>query len=164
MPWRPPLLFMRLEYEAPLDSHRDSILTRATPAMRNPKHAPCRWISVAAPAVAAACTLAAWIYWRHPWLLAGCAITSMCVLCALFLPRVWAPVQRALDWFAHVVSIAVSYALLGVLFVTCFVPIRGLLVLLGRDPLRRRKASDGDSYWETLPPTPAGSEHWRRQF
>jgi hypothetical protein len=132
--------------------------------MRPPKQAPCRWISVAAPAVAAACTLAAWIYWRHPGLLAGSAIASTGSLCAWFFPRIWAPVQRTLDWVAHAVSIAVSYALLGALFLTCFVPIRGLLVLLGRDPLRRRKASDGDSYWETLPPTPAGSEHWRRQF
>ena len=119
---------------------------------------------MAAPAVAAACTLAAWIYLRHPWPVAGCGGTSRGGLCPVFFPRIWAPVQRTLDWVAHAVSIAVSYALLGALFLTCFVPIPGLLVLLGRGPLRRRKASDGDSYWETLPPTPAGSEHWRRQF
>lgn len=148
----------------PLDSDRCSVLTRATPAMLNPKQAPCRWRSVAGPAIALPIAVAAWWHWRHPWMLTACAIAGLCLLCAVSMPRIWRPVQHILDLLAHAVSMVVSYTLLGILFLTCFVPGRCLLVVSKSDPLRRRKTTDGKSYWETLPPTPAGQECWRRQF
>lgn len=139
-------------------------LLRTPPAMPNPTQSPCRWRVLAGPTIAVPTTACAWICWRTPWLLAAALIAIACFLCALLFPRCWTPVQRGIDRFAHAVSVVVSFSLLAALFVTCFVPVRGLLLLLGRDPLRRGKAPDGASYWATLSPTPPGVERWRRQF
>lgn len=162
---RPPLLFVSRERVA--CSRLTKIFHpyfRPSAAMPNPTQSPRRWRVLAGPATAVPAAAGAWICWRTPWLLAAALIAITCFLCALLFPRYWAPVQRGIDRLADALSVIVSFALLGTLFVTCFIPVRGLLLLLGRDPLRRRKAPDGASYWETLSPTPPGVERWRRQF
>jgi hypothetical protein len=82
---------------------------------------------------------------------------------ALVLPRVWAPIQSALDRVIRAVLAGLTWLLLGVVFIAAFVPGRLLLAALRRDPLRRAREPMRTSYWEPLPPS-RGTERFRRQF
>ncbi len=131
--------------------------------MPNPTQSPPRWRVLTSPLLAAGALFLAWWHWRAWSLLVGLILTTAVLLWALLAPRHWAVVQRALDRFARLVASAVSFLLLGLLFLLCFIPGRLLLVVLRRDPLHRRWEPKSASYWQTLPVTPA-AERWRRQF
>jgi len=72
------------------------------------------------------------------------------------LARLW----RAASGAARAVFTPV---LLGVVWVLIFVPGRLALVLLRRDPLKRRFPGGASSYWVKSRP-PAAKDRWKRQF
>jgi len=131
--------------------------------MPNPTQCLPHWRVLMSPLLAAGVLFLAWWHWRAWSLLVGLILTTVVLLCALFAPRCWAVVQRALDRFARLVAAAVSFLLLSLLFLFCFIPGRILLMVLRRDPLCRRWEPKTASYWQTLPAASA-AERWRRQF
>ena len=77
------------------------------------------------------------------------------------------PVYRAFDLFGRMLGGAVAAVLTWVLLVPfyllCFVPARFVLVLLGKDPLRRAFPGRERSYW--VPHPPAGElKRFKRQY
>jgi hypothetical protein len=124
---------------------------------------PSRWRSVPGALLAAA---AAAFWWRRApsaWTLALVALTGALVLAALMLPRVYAPVQAALERAASLLARVSTLLLLGLVFVFVFIPGRLVLALGRRDPLHRRPDPGRTTYWLTAD-TPAEADRFRHQF
>ncbi|MFT3830996.1 MAG: hypothetical protein QM691_14940 [Opitutaceae bacterium] len=115
------------------------------------------------PLVATALTACGWLRWRTPWSLALLLIATGLLALALLAPRLYAPIERRLTCFGQLVAIAFTWLVLGLLFFLLFTPVRLLLALFRRDPLRRRPDPRRASYWEPLPPA-SGADRFRRQF
>ena len=122
-----------------------------------------QWRSIGGTALAAGAAAFAWRRWHGRGSLALLVLAAALLGLALAWPRAWAPVERALNRAARGLTAAVTWILLGAVFLVCFVPGRLLLVLLRRDPLRRAWEPARSSYWEPLPPA-GGAERFRRQF
>ena len=106
-------------------------------------------------------TLAIW-YWRGgvgPAALAGLAATL--ALVAWVSPPLYAPVQRALDRGVRLILAALTWLILGVVWLLVFTPLRAFRSLTGRDPLRRTFDRTAESY--LLPPA-GGASRFDRQF
>ncbi len=88
--------------------------------------------------------------------------TVLLAVLALVAPRLYAPVQWALEGFGRAVARGVTWVVLGLLFVGVFIPGRLLLALRRKDPLQLRRPAV-DSYWE-LPRPSRGAESFDRQF
>ena len=86
------------------------------------------------------------------------------VLCALILPRVLAPVERAWMALGHMMGRITTPMMFSVLWLVVFVPMGILRRTLSRSPLARR--ADASTYW--VPRTPTTPELARaameRQF
>ncbi len=122
-----------------------------------------RWRALGGPALAVVVAAVGCYGWRRPWNFALLALAAALLALALFWPRAWAPIEAALGRAGRGVGAAVTWVLLGAVFVICFVPGRLLLAVLHRDPLRRAWEPARSTYWETLPR--AGSaDRFRRQF
>lgn len=113
---------------------------------------------------AAGGALAAWLRWGGPWLAALAGLMAVAAACALFWPRGFAPLQAALDRATAAVLRGLTYALLGLVFAVVFIPGRFVLACLGRDPLARGRAADGESYWRHARAPRAGSGRFTAQF
>jgi len=124
---------------------------------------PSRWRSVPGALLAAA---AAAFWWRRApsaWTLALVAVTGALVLAALMVPRIYAPVQAALESAASLLARVSTLLLLGLVFVFVFIPGRLVLALRRIDPLHRRPDPGRTTYWTPIRPT-AEPERFRRQF
>ena len=108
-------------------------------------------------------TALGWQRWHRRWSLALVILAAAMFVLALVWPLAWAPVQAALDRAARGAATAMSWILLGAVFLVCFVPGRLVLVLLRRDPLHRAWQPARPSYWEPLPRADAAGR-FRRQF
>lgn len=83
------------------------------------------------------------------------ALAAAFLLCALFVPKGLAPLNRYWAKFGMLLHSVVSPIALGILFFLVVTPIGLLMRLLGKDVLRKRFHSDADSYWiERDPPGP----------
>ncbi len=105
-------------------------------------------------------TLALWS-WRggvFPATLAGVAATL--ALLAWVSPVRYAPVQRALDRFVHLLLTALTWFLLGLVYLLVFTPLRAFRGLTGQDKLARTLDRAAVSYLQT-PPAPGTFD---RQF
>ena len=112
-----------------------------------------------------AAALTGFLWLRRPgnWSLGFFVFALTLFLLALAAPRAFAPIQAALERFGRAVAAALTYLILGALFVLVFIPGRLLLALRRRDPLHRRPDPGRASYWEPLPPS-AGTDRFRRQY
>jgi len=131
--------------------------------MTSPAPIPSRWRSVP-PALFAAAVAAFW--WRRApsvGTLALVAVTAALLLTAVILPRIYAPVQAALEWLGTLIARALTLILLGLVFVLVFVPGRLVLAAARRDPLHRRPDPVRTTYWL---PSDSGAEadRFRHQF
>ena len=106
-------------------------------------------------------TLALW-WWRGgvgPAVLAG--VAAALALAAWVSPPHYAPVQRALDRGVQLVLAALTWLILGVVWLLVFTPLRAFRAIMGSDPLRRTFDRSAESYLR--PPTGAASR-FDRQF
>lgn len=81
---------------------------------------------------------AAWS-WQHSRSLLSlvllCAALALLLLAVLF-PRLFFPIKRGVDFLLHLLLSFLSYFLLSLLFILCFLPGRFVLLLRKRDVLR----------------------------
>jgi hypothetical protein len=71
-------------------------------------------------------------------------------------------VQRALDRGLHLVLTAVTWLVLGLVWLFVFTPLRAARALAGEDPLRRKFDRTADSYLQA--PPAGGTSRFDRQF
>lgn len=105
----------------------------------------------------------AWWHWRGLPLAILANITSALWLVAIFLPRAYLPVFRVLDGLVQGVLQAITWGLLGLVFVLVFVPGRLVLALRRSDPLDRH-TSGRTSAWHDVPPRADSVKHFRAQY
>jgi hypothetical protein len=95
------------------------------------------------------------------WSLVTCTVF---LLCALFLPSVLAPLNRAWSWFGLQLHKIVSPIVLGIMFFLVITPIGLAMRAFGKDPLRLKFDKVSNSYWiERMPPGPL-PESFKDQF
>ena len=107
-------------------------------------------------------TLVLWA-WRGglvPAALAG--IAAALALLAWISPARYAPVQHALDRGVHLLLTALTWLLLGLVFLLVFTPLRAVRALTGSDPLQRRFDRAATTYLR--PPSAGGLSRFDRQF
>jgi hypothetical protein len=78
-------------------------------------------------------------------------------------PRANRPLFVVLSLVTYPVGLVVSHVVLLILFFVILTPLGLLFRIVGRDPLRRRREAERDSYWEDLSET-AEPSHYFRQF
>jgi len=107
-------------------------------------------------------TLALWA-WRGGLLPAAFAgFAAALAVLAWTSPARYAPVQRVLDRGVHLVLAALTWLVLGVVWLLVFTPLRAVRSLTGSDPLRRSIDRTADTYLQTPPAGSAG--RFDRQF
>lgn len=112
--------------------------------------------------LACAGTLALWA-WRGGLLPAALAgLAAALALLAWTSPARYAPVQRALDRGVHLLLIALTWLLLGLVYLLVFTPLRAVRALTGSDPLQRRFDRSATTYLR--PPGTGSSGRFDRQF
>lgn len=111
--------------------------------------------------LACAGTLALWA-WRGGLLPAALAgLAAALALLAWASPGRYAPVQRALDRGVHLLLTALTWLLLGLVYLLVFTPLRALRAVTGKDALQRRFDRSAGTYLRT----PTGSPgRYDRQF
>jgi hypothetical protein len=86
------------------------------------------------------------------------------LVCALFLPSILAPLNRAWLWFGLQLHRIVSPIALGIMFFLVVAPIGLVMRALGKDVLRLKFDRRADTYWiERTPPGPA-PDSFKDQF
>lgn len=112
--------------------------------------------------LACAGTLALWA-WRGGLLPAALAgLAAALALLAWTSPARYAPVQRALDRGIHLLLAALTWLLLGLVYLLVFTPLRVGRALTGSDPLQRRFDRSAGTYLRT--PAAGSSGRFDRQF
>jgi drug/metabolite transporter (DMT)-like permease len=112
--------------------------------------------------LAVAGTLLFW--WKHGGTIAA-VIAVAAVLLALgawVAPALYAPVQRGCDRVLKLLLAALTWVLLGLIYLTVFTPLHVWWKIRGRDPLQRRSDAQARTYLQPAPPAPAG--RFDRQF
>ncbi len=90
--------------------------------------------------------------------------STLFLLCALLLPSVLAPLNRAWSWFGLRLHRIVSPVVLGIMFFLVITPIGLAMRAFGKDPLRLKFDKVSSSYWiERTPPGPP-PESFKDQF
>lgn len=91
------------------------------------------------------------------------ALSSFVAVSGLFIPRAFLAFEKAGKLLGQLVGNALSWILLVPTFFLIFFPARILLILTGRDPMRRTFPSDEKTYWVKRPPVKDVGEY-SRQF
>ena len=101
-----------------------------------------------------ACALAASGYWRwrSPLTLGMFLLATALLGLAVFAPRTFAPIQSVLERLGRLIATAFAWLVLGLVFLLVFIPGRLFLLVLRRDPIRRRPEPARATYWEPLSP------------
>ena len=111
--------------------------------------------------LACAGTLALWA-WRGGLLPAALAgLAAALALLAWTSPPRYAPVQRALDRGVHLLLTALTWLLLGLVYLLVFTPLRALRAVTGKDALQRRFDRSASTY---LRPPTGSPGRFDRQF
>jgi len=112
----------------------------------------------------AAAALIAWRFGRAPAAIAAGVATVVGLLALVSPLGGLARVDRAVGRFAGWVGTAVGWLLMTPLYYLVLTPLG--LVLRARRKLRLRRRPDprATTYWTELPPKPAGTEPYERQF
>jgi len=97
---------------------------------------------------AAAISLALWFgYGARPAAFAVGGVAGAILLCGAFIPPWYRAIERFQASLGRAVGLAITWILLGAVFVACFVPGRLVLLARCRDPLRRKAFLSGESAW-----------------
>jgi Saxitoxin biosynthesis operon protein SxtJ len=83
---------------------------------------------------------------------------------ALLVPRVLAPARRGWLKLGSLLGKVINAVVLGVVYSAVFIPISGLMRLLGRDAMARRWNPAAKSYWISRTPGPPTAESLKEQF
>ena len=75
------------------------------------------------------------------------SLGSLSMAAALWLPRVSRAIDSLMILTARGVGVFLTWLLLVPFFYLVFAPARALLVIRGKDPMKRRFLPDQDSYW-----------------
>jgi hypothetical protein len=114
---------------------------------------------------ALACGGATVLWWRtHAGAAMGLvAVTSIMLAGAWLAPRLYAPVQQALDRLLGTLLQALSWAILAVVYFGVFTPLRAVRAIMGGSWLTRNPRTDPEtSSFSALPPSAIG--RFDRQF
>lgn len=98
------------------------------------------------PAVALVVTGTWWSMTRSGGARVGFVLAALLLVLAIATPRLYQPIQQVLESFGRWVARVFTWILLGLVFVTVFLPARVIGRVGGWDPLKRR-APHGGSYW-----------------
>ena len=90
-------------------------------------------------------------------------LAAVVLLSGLFLPKVFAGIERVGQWVGRVVGGGLTWGLLVPFYYLCFCPMRLGLFLKGKDPLHRKFQADAATYWTPRKPIP-GVGQYRKQF
>jgi uncharacterized membrane protein YecN with MAPEG domain len=75
------------------------------------------------------------------------AVAGVILLCGACIPPWYRAIERFQASLGRAVGLALTWILLGAVFVSCFVPGRLILLARRRDPLRRRAFRSGACVW-----------------
>lgn len=106
---------------------------------------------------------AAWLLWRtrSGWAWGLLGATGVLLILSYLWPAAYAPVNRRLDRLQKGTVQAFSWLVLGLVFLTIFIPGRVVLFLRGKKRVRRNEKRD--TYWEVCA-APSTVESFERQF
>jgi hypothetical protein len=116
-----------------------------------------------APLLAVAFAAATRLRWETPLSFGILTLATLILALALLAPQVYAPIQTVLTRLGRAVATAVAWLLLGLIFLTVFIPGRLLLALRHRDPLQRHPDPARTTYWEPIPPV-TSPDRFERQY
>jgi hypothetical protein len=109
--------------------------------------------------------LGAWAYSRNKpnfTILIGLAVLFL--LLALSIPRVLAPLRRGCIRISHAIGTLTNSLILGIVYAAVFIPVGGLMRLLGRDPMARTPDRAAQSYWIACTDGTKGADSLTEQF
>lgn len=108
--------------------------------------------------------IATLLWWRFQGNVSAvlAAVLGTFALLAWLAPRLYAPIQRGLDRFAHALLSGFTWLVLGVVYFGLFTPIRIWRALTRRDPLQLRIDPGAESYFQSLPSS--AQRRFDRQF
>jgi len=89
-------------------------------------------------------------------------LSAVVLISGLFVPPAFKMFERFGQALAHWVGVGLTWLLLTIFFCLCVIPGRLILLATGKDPMRRRKEVDRESYWITHKPADAAS--YTRQY
>jgi hypothetical protein len=90
------------------------------------------------------------------------ALGVVVLVSGLFIPPAFKMFERFGQALGHWVGVGLTWFLLTIFFCLCVVPGRLILLLTGKDPMRRRKEISSESYWITH--KPAAPASYTRQY
>lgn len=104
-------------------------------------------------------------FFFHRLMLAGtvAGIGSFILFCGLFIPRLYAAIERLIGKFAFSVGQALTWILLVPFYYFCFLPARMLLLLKKHDPMKRAWDSTAPTYWSDTKNIP-GNNRMTKQY
>lgn len=112
--------------------------------------------------MAAVGALALWIWLRGKGPAVAAGLAASLALLAWVSPPHYAPVQRVLDGIVGFILRAVTWLLLGLIYLGVFIPLRLWRRLTGQDPLQQKPDPSAASYLQPLPA--AHPDRFTRQF
>lgn len=123
--------------------------------------------------MAVAITLLGMIRWSIHWRLHGerpdlpvyfLGVAAVFLVLGLVVPAVLGPVFAIWMRFAKLVNWVMTHVILTIAFFALFVPTRGIMMLLGNDPLNRAWNPEQTSYWDDAEEQPEDFERYKNQF
>ncbi len=101
---------------------------------------------------------------KHPAMaVVVCVLATVVLLSGLFVPPVFAAIERFGAWLGKAVGLALTWILLVPFFVLCFIPGRLILAVRGVDPMQRDLNKKTQTYW-TSTPRRASPDYYRKQY
>jgi len=93
--------------------------------------------------------IASFLLFIHHRLLAAIvySLSLLNLLGGLFIPRLFLLFDKFGKFLAVVFGRVLTWVLLVPFFYLCFVPGRVIMLLLGKDPMRRKLDPDAETYW-----------------
>lgn len=110
--------------------------------------------------------IGAGLFWGLEHRAMGAVVWGFAVLVLVsgfFVPPVFAALERFGKKLGKGVGVLLTWALLAPFFYLCFVPLRLLQKIGGKDPLQRRFPTDEPTYWIPRKPVPK-VDQYRKQF
>ena len=90
-------------------------------------------------------------------------LAAVVLVSGLFIPPIFAAIERFGKWLGTVVGIGLTWGLLVPFYYLCFCPLRLGLILKGKDPLQRKFQADASTYWTPRKPIQDVGQY-RKQF
>ena len=76
-------------------------------------------------------------------------LSAVVLISGLFFPTIFKIFERFGQALAHWAGVGLTWLLLTIFFCLCVIPGRLILLATGKDPMRRGKEVDSESYWTT---------------